>query len=176
MGNYLGLSGSGGNSEDNCNQVGTVNESDSLHDSFSYRRSGGAKRKQVQQTANDDFDRTVNLMLQAASGQPRSSINSSNSSPRSTGSFVNKTKSSFYNRVVSGSFSSSPANVNNKNKSPNKSKSQLISEEQQNELLMPHRKKMRSTSQYIYNALFVNGEGSDVSMRALGKEWRLHKV
>jgi hypothetical protein len=24
--------------------------------------------------------------------------------------------------------------------------------------------------------LFVNGEGSDVSMRALGKEWRLHKV
>ena len=38
------------------------------------------------------------------------------------------------------------------------------------------RKKMRSTSQYIYDTLFINGENSDVKIIACGREWKLHKV
>lgn len=38
------------------------------------------------------------------------------------------------------------------------------------------RKKLRKTSEYIYDALFVHGENSDVTIRSLGKEWKLHKL
>ncbi|XP_071482144.1 germ cell-less protein-like 1 [Diadema antillarum] len=40
----------------------------------------------------------------------------------------------------------------------------------------PQRKKMKCTSKYIYNALFVNGENSDITIHALGKDWPLHKI
>jgi len=36
--------------------------------------------------------------------------------------------------------------------------------------------KRRKTSDYIYEALFVNGENSDVTICALGQEWALHKT
>ena len=32
------------------------------------------------------------------------------------------------------------------------------------------------SSEHIYEALFVNGEGSDVCIYALGHTWNLHKV
>jgi len=32
------------------------------------------------------------------------------------------------------------------------------------------------SSRHIYEALFVNGEGSDVHIFALGHTWHLHKV
>jgi len=32
------------------------------------------------------------------------------------------------------------------------------------------------SSKHIYEALFVNGEGSDVCINALGHIWHLHKV
>jgi BTB/POZ domain-containing protein 13 len=35
---------------------------------------------------------------------------------------------------------------------------------------------MKSTSSYIYNTLFINGENSDILVRALDKDWRLHKL
>lgn len=38
------------------------------------------------------------------------------------------------------------------------------------------RKKLRRTSEYIYDTLFVRGENSDVTIRSLGKEWKLHKL
>ena len=38
------------------------------------------------------------------------------------------------------------------------------------------RRRLKSTSEYIYNALFLQGENSDVKIRALGQEWDLHKV
>lgn len=44
------------------------------------------------------------------------------------------------------------------------------------ELIRPTRKKMKSTSNYIYNTLFVNGENSDICVRALSREWHLHKL
>nr|XP_039269381.1 germ cell-less protein-like 1 [Styela clava] len=42
--------------------------------------------------------------------------------------------------------------------------------------LQPKRKRLRSTSQYIYDALFVHGENSDVTISSLDRKWNLHKV
>ncbi|KAI4816674.1 hypothetical protein KUCAC02_008990 [Chaenocephalus aceratus] len=36
--------------------------------------------------------------------------------------------------------------------------------------------KLKSTSRYIYQTLFLNGENSDIRICALGQEWNLHKV
>ncbi|XP_003900658.2 germ cell-less protein-like 2 [Papio anubis] len=49
-------------------------------------------------------------------------------------------------------------------------------EEQRPLLHIPARKKLRSTSRYIYQTLFLNGENSDIKICALGEEWRLHKI
>ncbi|XP_011799595.1 PREDICTED: germ cell-less protein-like 1 [Colobus angolensis palliatus] len=49
-------------------------------------------------------------------------------------------------------------------------------DEQQPLLHAPARKKLRSTSEYIYQTLFLNGENSDIKICALGEEWRLHKI
>ncbi|EEB13890.1 hypothetical protein Phum_PHUM264430 [Pediculus humanus corporis] len=38
------------------------------------------------------------------------------------------------------------------------------------------KKKLLSTPQYIYQVLFVDGTDSDITLIALGKEWKLHKV
>jgi hypothetical protein len=38
------------------------------------------------------------------------------------------------------------------------------------------RRRLKSTSEYIYEALFLNGEGSDITVNALGYLWRLHKI
>nr|CAB3249719.1 germ cell-less protein-like 1 [Phallusia mammillata] len=38
------------------------------------------------------------------------------------------------------------------------------------------RKKTKTTSQYIYNALFENGENSDIKICAFKHEWNLHKI
>ncbi|XP_071953587.1 germ cell-less protein-like 1 [Antedon mediterranea] len=40
----------------------------------------------------------------------------------------------------------------------------------------PKRKRLKSTSKYIFTTLFVNGENSDISIVALGKTWKLHKL
>lgn len=40
----------------------------------------------------------------------------------------------------------------------------------------PKRRKLTTTSEYIYDTLYVNGEKSDVKICALGKEWKLHKI
>lgn len=40
----------------------------------------------------------------------------------------------------------------------------------------PRRKKLNSTTDYIYTALFVEQRNSDVAVRALGKVWNLHKI
>ena len=50
------------------------------------------------------------------------------------------------------------------------------SSEQIEALRTPAKKKMKSTSLYIYNTLFVNGENSDIKVQALGREWNLHKL
>ncbi|XP_036291516.1 germ cell-less protein-like 1 isoform X2 [Pipistrellus kuhlii] len=49
-------------------------------------------------------------------------------------------------------------------------------DEHQRLLNTPRRKKLRSTSKYIYQTLFLNGENSDVKICALGEEWSLHKI
>lgn len=35
---------------------------------------------------------------------------------------------------------------------------------------------MKSTTDYIYSTLFLNGENSDLCITALNKEWKLHKI
>ncbi|XP_061590237.1 germ cell-less protein-like 1 [Cololabis saira] len=40
----------------------------------------------------------------------------------------------------------------------------------------PRRQKLKSTSKYIYQTLFLNGENSDICICALGEKWNLHKV
>lgn len=40
----------------------------------------------------------------------------------------------------------------------------------------PKRKRIKSTSKYIYQTLFLDGENSDVTIVALGKQWKLHKL
>ena len=40
----------------------------------------------------------------------------------------------------------------------------------------PHRKRAKDRLESVYKTLFLRGEGSDVQIRALGKEWNLHKV
>ncbi|XP_064421598.1 germ cell-less protein-like 1 [Latimeria chalumnae] len=49
-------------------------------------------------------------------------------------------------------------------------------EEQETLLNTPRRKKLKSTSKYIYQTLFLNGENSDIKICALGQEWNLHKI
>lgn len=46
----------------------------------------------------------------------------------------------------------------------------------QTELNTPKKKKLRTTSKYIYQTLFVEGRNSDVKITALGQEWRLHRI
>ncbi|GLG96519.1 Protein germ cell-less [Gryllus bimaculatus] len=40
----------------------------------------------------------------------------------------------------------------------------------------PKRKKLASTAQYIYQALFKEGKNSDIKVLALGKLWKLHRI
>ena len=42
-------------------------------------------------------------------------------------------------------------------------------DEQQQLLNTPRRKKLKSTSKYIYQTLFLNGENSDIKICALGR-------
>uniref|UniRef100_A0A3Q2HDJ0 BTB domain-containing protein n=1 Tax=Equus caballus TaxID=9796 RepID=A0A3Q2HDJ0_HORSE len=49
-------------------------------------------------------------------------------------------------------------------------------DEQQRLLNTPRRKKLKSTSKYIYQTLFLNGENSDIKICAPGEEWSLHKI
>ncbi|XP_053574200.1 germ cell-less protein-like 1 isoform X2 [Bombina bombina] len=49
-------------------------------------------------------------------------------------------------------------------------------EELEDPLNTPRRKKLKCTSKYIYQTLFLNGENSDIKICALGQEWNLHKI
>ncbi|XP_043939065.1 germ cell-less protein-like 1 [Protopterus annectens] len=48
--------------------------------------------------------------------------------------------------------------------------------EEEDLLNTPRRKKLKSTSKYIYQTLFLNGENSDIKICALDQEWNLHKI
>ncbi len=39
----------------------------------------------------------------------------------------------------------------------------------------PKKKKLKTTSRYIYETLFLEGRGSDICVTSMGKEWKLHK-
>ena len=52
-----------------------------------------------------------------------------------------------------------------------------IVEEEFDEIMhTPKRRKLRTTSRYIFETLFLEGKDSDVTLNALSREWKLHKV
>uniref|UniRef100_A0A8C3KMY5 BTB domain-containing protein n=1 Tax=Calidris pygmaea TaxID=425635 RepID=A0A8C3KMY5_9CHAR len=59
---------------------------------------------------------------------------------------------------------------------PGDSDSDGEAEREERLLNTPRRKKLKSTSKYIYQTLFLNGENSDIKICALGEEWNLHKI
>ncbi|KAK4808312.1 hypothetical protein QYF61_024191 [Mycteria americana] len=59
---------------------------------------------------------------------------------------------------------------------PGDSDSDGEAEREERLLNTPRRKKLKSTSRYIYQTLFLNGENSDIKICALGEEWNLHKI
>nr|XP_047911708.1 germ cell-less protein-like 1 [Anser cygnoides] len=59
---------------------------------------------------------------------------------------------------------------------PGDSDSEGEAEREERLLNAPRRKKLKSTSKYIYQTLFLNGENSDIKICALGEEWNLHKI
>lgn len=59
---------------------------------------------------------------------------------------------------------------------PGHSDSEGEAEREERLLNAPRRKKLKSTSKYIYQTLFLNGENSDIKICALGEEWNLHKI
>ncbi|XP_068277444.1 germ cell-less protein-like 1 [Nyctibius grandis] len=59
---------------------------------------------------------------------------------------------------------------------PGDSDSDGEAEREEQFLNTPRRKKLKSTSKYIYQTLFLNGENSDIKICALGEEWNLHKI
>ena len=58
----------------------------------------------------------------------------------------------------------------------NKKRSFVEEDSQRNLVVKAKKRKSNTTSQYIYNQLFQNGEGSDITVKAFKKEWKLHKV
>lgn len=59
---------------------------------------------------------------------------------------------------------------------PDDSSSGSDEEEFSDLLHTPVKRKLRTTSRYIFDTLFTQGRDSDVTVEALGKEWRLHKL
>ncbi|XP_075166101.1 germ cell-less [Haematobia irritans] len=53
---------------------------------------------------------------------------------------------------------------------------QTNGEQTNNESQSPKKKKLLTTTQYIYQALFKEQKNSDIAIMALGKVWNLHKV
>ena len=118
---------------------------------------------------DEDFNTTLNLILSGNTNRHWAQTSSSRSNPNTVIKSV--VRSSLYNRVVSSGFNKKSSQPNNETAMNALQKSNLNLE-----LLTPNRKKMKSTTIYIYNTLFLNGEGSDIVVKALSKEWRLHKL
>lgn len=75
---------------------------------------------------------------------------------------------------------SSPASTSSSDSKRSKRKRHLTSTEEEEEdidlvLNTPTRKKLKTTSRYIYETLFLGSQQWDVVVEAMGKEWKLHK-
>lgn len=168
MGNHIGWSRSRNRSSDydddedlDHNKTGNSSASGSSGASGGsglkrkYRSSGGHMSSSNLSSNDEPFDEELNTtlsMLLSASG--------------ASGSPLSKSKSaSLYNRV---------SNFKMTHRYGDKTASAATGASA--DLLTPQRKKMKSTSAYIYNTLFKNGENSDIVVRALSREYHLHKL
>ncbi|XP_013388946.1 germ cell-less protein-like 1 [Lingula anatina] len=78
-----------------------------------------------------------------------------------------------------GNYVSSHLNANSEKRGKKRDVSDVQPEEekvQEQNFQTPKRRKLKSTTKYIYQTLFLNGENSDVTIIAMGREWPLHKV
>lgn len=53
---------------------------------------------------------------------------------------------------------------------------EMLRDHEVEDVSSPKRRRVQSTSDYIYETLFTNGADSDISICALGKEWKLHRL
>ncbi|CAL1279550.1 unnamed protein product [Larinioides sclopetarius] len=51
-----------------------------------------------------------------------------------------------------------------------------LDSEEEDYTLSPKRRKVMSTTRYVYQALFEEGQGSDVRIAALNRTWNLHRL
>ena len=72
---------------------------------------------------------------------------------------------------IRNATTSSDSQINNK--ALMKSKDSLKIDKR---LKTPTKRKMKSTSAYIYNMLYLKGENSDITVKALNKDYKLHKI
>lgn len=164
-------------------------------------RSGGVKRKFDETVMNneDDFEANEESISQILNYSQTSSVslstpstscissNNSSSSSSSSSSGGDSVVRTFYPNISKGSRENSTScggrsdstttttPTTSSNNTFNINKSSILSQIKP-DLIRPCRKKMKSTSNYIYNTLFVNGESSDICVRALNREWHLHKL
>lgn len=114
---------------------------------------------------NDDLENSINLILNYSQVRPDSG-QTFNVAPRKSNSIR-----TFYPAIVSETDHGSPQSSRLSPGSRQSAKCQI-----KPELIRPIRKKMKSTSNYIYSTLFLNGENSDICVRALNRTWNLHKL
>lgn len=166
MGSYLSKtstnSSGGGSGSGNASELRTSQVLSSSTPSSTGRHSKRSRRSTLAVTDDDDDE------------------NSSTSSSSDNESIVDELQTSI-NLILNYSQTSTPGSSSNEKLIKTFSTKRALNIKQQPksirpELVKPSRKKMKSTSNYIYNALFVNGENSDICVRALNREWHLHKL
>lgn len=124
------------------------------------------------ESAVDDLQNSINLILNYTQSSRDLSVRSTSTTNSS------ELISTFMSASTSTPPSPTPNIITSKRAaSPDASLRSSVSKSRiRPELVKPSRKKMKSTSNYIYNTLFVNGENSDICVRALSREWHLHKL
>ena len=123
---------------------------------------------------NEPSSSSYSLLANRSISHSINNAATSPSPPLSSNELTPATPSTPIYRSPSAASSPSPNKISfDLNKSSKKTKKTKLL---LTKLRTPNKQKMKSTSHYIYNTLFVRGENSDIVVKALNKEWRLHKI
>lgn len=115
--------------------------------------------EEVEEEEDDEFDDVIdNNDDNIINSPPSASTNNNNN--------TTNTDNGAYEEIRNATTSQ-----NNKIKLKSK-----VSLEIEKLLKTPTKRKMKSTSTYIYNTLYLKGETSDITVKALNKEYKLHKI
>ena len=80
----------------------------------------------------------------------------------------------FVSAKIGSVFSLWPSRTPNQIRATKRKNSETDGDSDNNDL--HPRKKLMTTSNYIYETLFEKGEGSDITVTALGQTWKLHLI